>query len=261
MKSRLLGGIAALVLAVIGTVLLVVYVQGADTRAAQGLEPVNVLIVKESVPAGTKAEELNKYVEVAPVPRSAVPEGALEGLADQTGRVTSVALEPGEQLLASRLVDPKDLVPGTVPVPDGLEEVTLLLTPERILGGRLEAGDKVTVYTSFTSDEAMPANGRVPAEVKGWKQSTGLLFHDVLVTAVQKAPPDTKKAGMKDEDGAAQTGVEMPNGSAFVTLARTDAQAVKLVFGAEFGTIWLSKQTDKSTKSKTPVTTFGGLYP
>ena len=259
MKSRLLGGIAALVLAVIGTVLLVVYVQGADSRAAQGLEPVNVLVVKESVPSGTKAEELNKFVQLEPIPQSAVPEGALKDLGDQAGKVTTVAMEPGEQLLASRLVDPKELVPGTVPVPNGLEEVTLLLSPERILGGRLEAGDKVTIYTSFKTDD-MPATAPVPAEIKGWKQSTGLLFHDVLVTAVQKAAPETKKAGSKDESGAQQNGIEMPNGSAFVTVARTDAQAAKLVFGAEFGTIWLAKQTDTSTKSKTPVTTFGGLY-
>ncbi|MFJ6311088.1 Flp pilus assembly protein CpaB [Pseudarthrobacter oxydans] len=260
MKSRLLGGIAALVLAVIGTVLLVAYVQGADNRAAQGLDPVNVLVVKESVPAGTKAEDLNNYVELAAIPQSAVPEGALEGLGEQTGKVTSVALEPGEQLLISRLVDPRELVPGTVPVPDGMEEVTLLLSPERLLGGRIEAGDTVTVYTSFKSEDGMPENARVPEEVKGWKQSTGLLFHDVLVTAVQKAAPETEKSGNANQPGTADNAVEMPNGSAFVTVARTDADAAKLVFGAEFGTIWLAKQTDTSTKSDPPVTTFGGLY-
>jgi pilus assembly protein CpaB len=259
-KSRLLGGIAALVLAVIGTVLLVVYVQGADSRAAQGLDPVRVLVVKESVPAGTKAEELNKFVQLESIPQSAVPEGAVEQLSDQSGKVTSVALEPGEQLLASRLVDPKELVPGTVPVPDGLEEVTLLLSPERILGGRLEAGDTVTVYTSFKTEDNIPADAPVPAEVKGWKQSTGLLFHDVLVTAVQKAAPDAKKSGNSNASGATDSAVEMPNGSAYVTVARTDADAAKLVFGAEFGTIWLSKQTDTSTKADPPVTTFGGLY-
>ncbi|MDR6505365.1 RcpC/CpaB family pilus assembly protein [Arthrobacter oryzae] len=255
MKSRLLGGIAALLLAITGTVLLVVYVQGADNRAAQGLEPVNVLVVKESIPAGTKAEDLNNKVQLEAIPQAAVPDGALESLSDYKGKITSVGLEPGEQLLAARLVDPRDLLPGTVPVPDGLEEVTFLLAPERILGGRLEAGDKVTVYTSFKSDEEMPANANVPAEVKGWKQSTGLLFHDVLVTAVQKAAPETEK-----NSGSTEKGVEMPNGSAFVTVARSDADAAKLVYGAEFGTIWLAKQTDTSTKSDPPVTTFGGLY-
>lgn len=260
MKSRLLGGIAALVLAVIGTVLLIVYVQGADNRAAQGLEPVDVLIVKEPVPAGTKAEDLNKFVELEAIPQSAVPAGALEGLKDQVGKVTAVDLEPGEQVLTSRLIDPRQLVPGTVPVPDGMEEVTVLLSPERLLGGRIEAGDTVTIYTSFKSEDDMPANAPVPEEVKGWKQSTGLLFHDVLVTAVQKAAPDTKKDSGKDEAGTTDSGIEMPNGSAFVTVARNDADAAKLVFGAEFGTIYLAKQTDSSTKSDPPVTTFGGLY-
>jgi len=256
-KSRLLGGIAALLLAITGTVLLVVYVQGADNRAAQGLEPVNVLVVKESIPAGTKAEDLNNMVQVEAIPQAAVPDGAIESLSDYKGKITSVALEPGEQLLKARLVDPRDLLPGTVPVPDGLEEVTILLAPERILGGRLEAGDKVTVYTSFKTEEEMPAGANVPAEVKGWKQSTGLLFHDVLVTAVQKAAPETEKnSGTTDTN----KGIEMPNGSAFITVARSDADAAKLVYGAEFGTIWLAKQTDTSTKSDPPVTTFGGLY-
>lgn len=255
MKSRLLGGIAALLLAITGTVLLVVYVQGADNRAAQGLEPVNVLVVKEAIPAGTKAEDLNNKVQLEAIPQAAVPDGAIESLSDYKGKITSVGLEPGEQLLKARLVDPRDLLPGTVPVPEGLEEVTFLLAPERILGGRLEAGDKVTVYTSFKSEEEMPAGANVPAEVKGWKQSTGLLFHDVLVTAVQKAAPETEK-----NSGTTEKGIEMPNGSAFITVARSDADAAKLVYGAEFGTIWLAKQTDTSTKSDPPVTTFGGLY-
>ncbi|WHP58170.1 RcpC/CpaB family pilus assembly protein [Arthrobacter sp. KFRI-F3372] len=214
----------------------------------------------EQVPAGTKSSELTGKVRTESLPKSAVPEGALSTLDEQAGRVTAVGLEPGEQLLAARLVDPRDLVPGTVPVPEGLEEVTILLTPERLLGGRIEAGDKVTVYSSFKTEEDMPADAPVPAEVKGWKQSTGLLFHDVLVTAVQKAAPETKKSAGNDSSDATASEVEMPNGAAFVTVARSDADAAKLVFGAEFGTIWLAKQTDTSTKSDPPVTTFGGLY-
>jgi pilus assembly protein CpaB len=259
-KSRLLGGLAALLLAVVGAVLLFVYVQGASARAQAGLEPVSVLVVTEQVPAGTKSSELGGKVRTESLPKSAVPEGALATLDEQAGKVTAVALEPGEQLLAARLVDPRDLVPGTVPVPEGLEEVTVLLTPERLLGGRIEAGDTVTVYTSFEAEESIPADAPVPAELRGWKQSTGILFHDVLVTAVQKAAPETKKSSGNGDQDTAQSEVEMPNGSAFVTVARSDADAAKLVFGAEFGTIWLAKQTDTSTKSDPPVTTFGGLY-
>ncbi|UZX04102.1 pilus assembly protein CpaB [Arthrobacter sp. CDRTa11] len=257
MKSRLLGGLAALVLAVVGAILLFVYVQGAAARAQAGLEPVNVLVITERVPVGTKISELTGKVKSEAIPKSAVPEGALESLDGQDGKVTAVGLEPGEQLLAARLVDPRDLVPGTVPVPDGMEEVTFLLTPERILGGRLEAGDTVTVYSSFETEDAVGADSSVPPEIRGWKQSTGLLFHDVLVTAVQKAAPETKSSSDPNSSGKA---VEMPNGSAFITVARSDADAAKMVFGAEFGTLWLAKQTDTTAKTDPPVTTFGGLY-
>ncbi|MHA7297375.1 Flp pilus assembly protein CpaB [Pseudarthrobacter sp. MDT1-22] len=242
MKTRLLGGLAALLLAVVGAVLLFVYVQGAAARAQEGLEPVNVLVVTERVPLGTKISDLAGKVKTEALPKSAVPEGALVTLDGQDGKVTSAGLEPGEQLLAARLVDPRDLVPGTVPVPEGMEEVTFLLAPERILGGRVDAGDTVTVYSSFDS---------------GDQPSTGLLFHDVLVTAVQKAATETKNS---TGSSSTEKTVEMPNGSAFITVARSDADAAKLVFGAEFGTLWLAKQTDTTAKTDPPVTTFGGLY-
>lgn len=242
MKTRLLGGLAALLLAVLGAILLFVYVQGAAARAQADLEPVNVLVVTERVPLGTKISDLAGKVKTEALPKSAVPEGALVTLDGQDGKVTSAGLEPGEQLLSARLVDPRELVPGTVPVPDGLEEVTLLLSPERLLGGRLEAGDTVTIYSSFST---------------GDQPSTGILFHDVLITAVQKAPSQTKNSS---GSGSSEPAVEMPTGSAFITFARTDADASKLVYGAEFGQLWLAKQTDTTAKTDPPVTTFGGLY-
>lgn len=251
MKSRLLGGLAALLLAVVGAVLLFVYVQGASARAQAGLEPVPVLVVAEQVPAGTKSSDLAGRVRIESLPKSAVPEGALTTLDQQEGKVTATSLEPGEQLLAARLVDPRDLAPGTVPVPEGLEEVTLLLSPERILGGRLEAGDTVTIYTSFETPDGPP--DAVPAEIRGWKQSTGLLFHDVLITAVQKAPSEA-------ESGSNSEAVAMPTGSAFITFARSDADASRLIYSAEFGKLWLAKQNDATAKTEPPATTFGGLY-
>ena len=56
MKTRLLGGIAALVVAVIGTIILFNYVQGADKRALANTETVDVLVVKQDVAAGTPAD-------------------------------------------------------------------------------------------------------------------------------------------------------------------------------------------------------------
>lgn len=244
-------------LAVIGAVLLFVYVQGSAARAQAGMDPVTILVVQEDVPAGTETSELGDRVKPQSIPKAAVPQGALSNLDDQAGRVTAVDLKVGEQLLASRIVDPKELVPGTVPVPDGLEEVTFLLAPERILGSRIVAGDSVTVFGSFTLDDNIPADAGFPEELQGWKNFTTLQFHDVLVTAVQQAAPETK-SGNKEKEG--ESAVEMPSGSAYVTVAIADADAAKLVFTAEFGSMYLAKQTDTTTKSDPPVTTFEGVY-
>ena len=54
MKSRLLAGSAAALLAVIGVILVFVYAQGADQRAVRF--PVEVLMVKAPIPAGTPVE-------------------------------------------------------------------------------------------------------------------------------------------------------------------------------------------------------------
>ena len=49
MRRRLLAALAALVLALLGTVILVGYARGADARALQGVQTVSVLVVAEKI--------------------------------------------------------------------------------------------------------------------------------------------------------------------------------------------------------------------
>ncbi|MFJ4168165.1 Flp pilus assembly protein CpaB [Paenarthrobacter sp. NPDC089714] len=239
MKTRLLGGIAALVLAVIGTVLLVNYVSNADRRAQSSLDPVDVVVVEKPVPAGTSVQELSSYVQIRSVPSTAKADGALTALDKTSGQVTSVALEPGEQLLGSRLINPAErIMPGAVPVPDGMQEVTVLLPPESVVGGTIRAGDLVGLFVTQTD----PNNAQVA--------STQLVFDKVLVTAIQQAPAST---------GTAQEGTSaVPSGASFVTLARNSTDAAKVILSARVGNIWLTKQSATTPESpKTPVSTSG----
>jgi pilus assembly protein CpaB len=239
MKSRLLAGLAALVLAVAGTLMLVNYVSNADRRAQASLQPVDVVVVDSAVPAGTTVEDLRPHVRLRPVPEAAKAAGALTSLDGITGQVTTVALEPGEQLLASRLVDPSQRVtPGAVEVPAGMQEVTVLLPPESVVGGTVRAGDLVGLYVTQT-DPGSPQNLR-----------TQLVFDKVLVTAVQQAPP----SGTTATDGTSA----VPNGSSFVTLARNSMDSAKIILSARAGNIWLTKQTAKTPAgTRTAVTTSG----
>ena len=50
MKSRLIAGVAAVVVAIVGILLIFSYAQSADSRAMQKLEPVKVLVVQNPFP-------------------------------------------------------------------------------------------------------------------------------------------------------------------------------------------------------------------
>lgn len=238
MKSRLLGGITALVLAIVGTMMLVNYVSKADLRAQASLDPLSVLVVETAVPAGTKTEELGTYVKVRSLPGAAKAPDALSALDGVAGQVTAVSLEPGEQLLASRLVDPAKLTtPGTVQVPDGMQEVTILLSPERVVGGTLRAGDTVGLFVTVENPDTKIS-------------ATQLVFDKVLVTAIQQAPSSTEQA----PDGT----LAVPSGSSFVTFARNSTDSARIILSAGSGSIWLTKQTATTPASeRTPVDTNG----
>lgn len=244
MKSRLLAGSAAALLGIIGMVLVVTYAQGADRRAMEGLRPVDVLVVQKAVPAGTSVEVLHESLDVQPMPADAVPPSALKNLEAAAGKVTGAKLVPGEQLVAERLVDPADLqTPGSVPVPAGLQEVSFALDPQRTVGARLVAGDTAGVFISFAAG---------PAETNASPETTQFVFHGVLVTGIQRT------AALTQEETADTPA--LPTGTIMVTVAVDDAMAARVVFGAEFGTIWLSKEPADATQGAPEIIRKNRIY-
>lgn len=244
MKTRLIAAVLALVLAAVGTVVLMSYVRGADARAVAGTQTVEVLAVGETlIRAGTAAEELGGLITLASVPASAVVAGGVETLDQLAGLVTTVDLQPGEQLLASRFAAQVDVVsPGRVDLPTGLQQVTISLESQRVIGGQLAAGDTVGV---FLSDPATA--------------STRLVLHKVLVTTVQGLPtaPTPEEGVAPPAEGAA---VPLLEGSLLVTLALDTAAAERLVFGMEFGTVWLSAEPLDAVETGSAVVTWDLVY-
>src|SRR4051794_38753480 len=116
----MLAGVAAVVLAIVGAVLMVTYAQGADQRAMKDMDPTDGLVVTKAVPAGSSLDIVRASVSVQQVPATAVSKTALKNLDDSVGKVAAVDLVPGEQLLAERLVAPQDANTGAVRVPTGL---------------------------------------------------------------------------------------------------------------------------------------------
>jgi pilus assembly protein CpaB len=240
-RRRLIAALAALLLAVAGAVVLLAYVRDADARALAGTETVEVLVVQEPVPAGTRIEDLGDSVAPELLPRKAVADGGVADLAALTGRVTTVDLQPGEQLLDSRFASPDDLAaPGAVAVPDGASEISVLLEPQRVVGGRLAAGDTVGVYISLED-----------------LSSTHVVLHGVLVTQVQGTSVPASDGETTD---TASSGGAAPSASVMVTLAMRAEQAEAVVFGMEHGTVWFSLEPEGADTSGTEVITRGNVY-
>jgi pilus assembly protein CpaB len=244
LARRLLAAFAALLLLVVGTVVLVAYVRGADARALAGVRTVDVLVADELIPEGTSADELAGMVRTEAVPAKSAVDGRVEDLKALTGRVATVDLLPGEQLLAGRFAPPEDLqAPATVDVPQGLQEISVLLEPPRTIGGRLAAGDTVGVYLS----QVLP---------DGTGQTSAVL-HRVLVTQVQGAPatPDPSAA-----DGTETAATGAPAESLMVTLALIAKDVETVVFGAEHGSLWLSLEPEGADTGGTRVIDPGTIY-
>ncbi|MGY1704404.1 Flp pilus assembly protein CpaB [Geodermatophilus sp. SYSU D00697] len=247
MRRRLLAAVAALVLAAAGAVVLLAYVRGADARALAGVRTVEVLVVDRLIPEGTAGEEIADLVRTEELPAKAAVEGRVTDLSALAGQVAIADLQPGEQLLASRFTAPEDMaLPGTVPPPEGASEVSVLLEPQRAVGGRLAAGNEIGVYISM--DLENDAGKKIGV--------THATLHGVLVTQVQGAPaPET-------EDGVetASSGGAAPTGSLMVTLAVPSRDAELVVFGMEHGTVWLALEPEGADVDDTRIVTQGNVY-
>jgi pilus assembly protein CpaB len=244
MRRRLLAAFAALVLLVVGAAVLVAYVRGADARALAGARTVEVLVVDELIPEGTSGSDLAGLVRTEILPAKAALEGRVTDLSSLTGRVSTVELLPGEQLLASRFESPDDLQPpGTVAVPAGAQEISVLLEPQRAVGGRLAAGDTVGVLVSLKFEDGTSASHAV--------------LHGVLVTQVQGAPAPATDDG---DPETASAGGAAPSSSLMITLAVSAAQAEAVVFGIEHGTVWLTLEPTGAGIGGTDVITQGNIY-
>jgi pilus assembly protein CpaB len=244
-RRRFLAAVAALLLLVVGTAILVAYVKGADARALAGARTVSVLVVDAPIPAGTHGEDVPGKVRTEVVPEKVAMPGRVTDLAALTGRVTTVDLQPGEQLLAGRFARPTDLrAPGTTAVPAGLQEVSVLLEPQRAVGGRLKAGDTVGVVVSLKPDS-------------GGKAETHAVLQHVLVTQIQGAPA---AADPSNTSQTASSGSAAPTQSLLVTVAVSAAQAEAVVFGAEHGTLWLTLEPKGAPVDGTSVLTPDSIY-
>jgi pilus assembly protein CpaB len=250
-KRRLLGIIGALVLAILGTLVLVSYVNGAEDRALEGEKTVKVLVAAEPIGAGTSAAGLEGKVTFERVPQKVQAEGAVTSINQLGKRVTETDLMPGEQILQGRFVTPGEAETAESQGGDGLLETTIALDPARALGGQLRAGDTVAVVSSFDPFDT-PDGTKTPNQ-------THILAHKVRVTRVQidaDGSSETESEGDDDENQAQPA----PSGQLLVSLELSAPDVERVVFTAEFGRVWLAVEPENADESGTKIVVLDNLF-
>jgi len=250
-NRRVLGLVAAFVLAAFGTIAIVAYVNGADDRALAGEKVVKVLVVKDDVPAGTPAADLGDRVALREVSDKVKAQGAVTTVTALKNKVAGANLVPGEQVVEQRFIAPTAFRASgaSVAVPAGLLSTTIPLDPARAVGGVLAPGSLVAVTASFKPDDNAPVVSH-------------MTLRKVLVTNVQadgEATGDNKKTDDSTDKNSAEAG-KAPTGEFLVTLALDAPSAERLVFAAEHGTIWLSLEPKDAPAGATKVITLGNEY-
>ena len=282
-KRRIIGIVAAVLLALVGTVSLVAYVNSAKDNAVADEALVDVYIVDEFVPKGAASETIAASVSVEQVPARLKQAGAITDLASLGDEVAAADLQPGDQLLAARLAAKEAVVDE---VSDKVQ-VSTLLEAERAVGGAIKKGDLVGVYVSFdpfdvevagpqesaAADDAaiQAAAGQVEPSfesVPGESEPTGptktpnvtkLEFQQVLVTNVQTISAPVNNVNNDEEAEGAD--IEQVTGTQYVvTLALSPEQSERFVFATEFGKVWLSIQPASVTDDGTRVVNLGNVY-
>jgi pilus assembly protein CpaB len=263
-RRRIIGIVAAVLLALIGTMSLVGYVRSEKDKAVADEALVEVYVVDDLVPKGAEADTIRSAVTVEEVPARLVQSGAITDLTLLEDNVAGADLQPGDQLLEARLV-PRAQVAEEVA---DKVQVSALLEAERAVGGALQKGDLVGVYLSFDPfelDEAGagaaaptdPAAADPAADAEGPTHTPNvsrLEFRHVLVTNVQ-----TINAPVSTEDDEAE--VAQVTGTQYVvTLALSPEQSERFVFATEFGHVRLSIDPASVADDGTRPVTLDNVY-
>lgn len=216
--------LAAALVALLGTTLVFLYVQGVDDRALEDQQPKQVLVAKSAIAPGTSAAEASAAgaFEVRDVAASSVAPSALSDVAALTDQVALVPIFPGEQILDEKFGAPGDT--AALPIPAGKMAVSVQLSDPARVAGFVLPGSNVAVFVTI-------ATGNDP------RQFTRALLPRAQVIAV--GPTTTVQA--TTEEGNTE---EVPK--AILTLALDQTESQKVIYASQKGQLYFGLLTKDS---------------
>ena len=227
MNRRVLGLIAAIVLAAIATVILINYVTRVDERAREGQELAEAYVAQQDISAGTAADAAIDQGLIAreDVPATAVPGGAIASLDQIEGQVAAESIFAGEVIVAQRFGETVATPAGRFEVPDGLQAVSVQADVVPGVAGFVEPGDTVSIVATIDAQLEDEEATDLRSE---------LLLQNVEVLAV----------GQRVHQEEGDPSIQRSDDSYIFTLALDGVQVEQLVFANAQGSLWFTLLPD-----------------
>jgi pilus assembly protein CpaB len=233
-RRRILLVVAVLV-AALGSALVFLFAKGADTRAEQKFDTVEVLEATAIIAPGEKFEDAQAAGKLAlqAVSKDALLDG-YQTTADSLGGTVSLGtIYPGEQIISAKF-GASAAVQSSLQIPDGMMASSVNLTDPGRVAGFVNPGSQVAVFLSGT-------------DATSGQPFTRLLMDRITVLGVGSTTPVSTTT--TDQTGASTT-EQLPR--TLITLALSQEQVERVTYAANNGELSFGLLTDTSAVAADP---------
>ena len=244
--------LVAALIAVAGTAMIVLYVQGIDARATAGQELVKVLVATDTIETGesvTDAQEAGK-IEQSEVRREDLVDGGLSSTSSVADLVAVGTVYPGEQLIAKKFGSLGD-TQGGLAIPENKMAVSVELTDFERVAGFVNPGNEVAIFATPQDLVAMLPDDKE----KKLGDYTRIVLTRVPVIGVGTTSVTSRTT--ESEEGATTEQVART----ILTLAVSQDEAEKLIQADRNSDLTFALLTDESKVEDTPGVRPGDLFP
>ena len=243
--------LVAALIALAGTAMIVLYVQGIDARATKDQELVEVLVATETIDTGesvSDAQEAGK-IEKSEVRRADVVEGSLSSTSSISDLVAIGTIYPGEQLIAKKfgsLGDTQSLV-----IPEDKMAISVELTDFERVAGFVNPGNEVAVFATALEPVALLPDGQ--------ERKLGSVTRIVLtrVPVLGVGTTSVTSRTVQGEEGATTEEVART----ILTIAVTQDEAERLIQADRNTELNFALLTDDSKVENGTGATLGTIFP
>jgi pilus assembly protein CpaB len=234
--------VAAVLVAAMGAVLVFLYVQGADSRAEERFDTIEVLKATAIIEPGETIEDAQAAgkLAIASVAQDELLNGYQTNTETIAGTKAMQTIYPGEQIVSDKF-GTGVAAATTLQIPDAKLAMSVNLTDPSRVAGFVNPGSDVSIFVTGT-DEAGSAYSR-------------LLLDRVTVIGVGNTTPVSTTT--TDETGASTT-EQLPR--TLLTIAVEQRQMEKVLFAQNNGELAFGLLTESSVVAPAEPMTFDNLF-